>query len=485
MSEINGVATQDNLVAHMQSTIRALQSALASRATLAAHLGKAFGGDRDYYSVLGYDRTLTPEKYHGRYDRQDIASRIVTAYPDETWRLTPSIYEDDTDIDTVFEKAWKDMGRRLRVFHYFSRADVLACLGRFSLLFLGFNDARTVDQLANPVQGRGERRINYLSVYSERNIDIVELDENIASPTFGMPLIYEIDFNRQNHDNQQGTIRRKSMPKVRVHASRVIHIADDLLEDEIYGKPKLEGVYNLLDDMLKVVGGGAEIFWRSAQRDLIIEVNRDARLSDSDKATLREMTDDYVHGLKRVLGLENATAKTLPIDMASPRDNFDIILDLIAGATGIPKRILIGSERGELASSQDEANWADKNATRQVQYAEPIIVRAFIDRCINFRVLPTPKEGLDGYTVEWQPLITESENEKADRATKYADAVKKYTDGAASMVVPRQEFREVWLGLDPESPYEDDEILDAIESVDDDDEESTESETEDEDESAA
>jgi SPP1 gp7 family putative phage head morphogenesis protein len=102
--------------------------------------------------------------------------------------------------------------------------------------------------------------------------------------------------------------------------------------------------------------------------------------------------------------------------------------------------------------------------TRQSTHAEPTILRAFIDRMISTRVLPTPSEGPDGYTVEWQPLLTDDENEKADRIVKLTQAISAYANGAASAFVPVSEYREQILGWDPESPYEMEEIADSRES---------------------
>jgi uncharacterized protein len=469
MSEANGTHRGINeVVSVYNERLRLYESALTSRAHWAGLLGKAFGGKRDYYETLGYDYYLTAEKYHARYERQDIASRIVSAYPDETWRLEPCVYEDETKNDTAFEEAWKTLVKKLRVFHHMHRADILACLGRFSVLFLGFNDVSNIAGLEQPVSRRGARVINYLSSYGERHVEIVELDSNILSPRFGLPLIYEIDFDRAGSGARDVKRTQTSVGKKRVHWERLIHIADDVVEDDIYGIPKLRPVYNLLDDLLKVVGGGGETFWRNARKDLIVEVNSDARLSESDLTAIREKTEEYVHDLNRVLGLEGATTKALPVEVASPEGHFNIIMQLISGTTGIPARILLGSERGELASSQDAVNWAQQVMTRQASYAEPMVLRAFIDRLISTGVLVTPKKNADGYSVEWEPLLTENESEKAARAVQWTNAISTYANGAASAFVPVAEYREQFLGLDPESPYEMEEIAESRESEGDD-----------------
>jgi len=469
MAEANG--TQEDLnqiVSVYNERLRLYESALSTRARLAAQHGQAFGGKRDYYETLGYDKVLDAEKYHLRYERQDIASRIVNAYPDETWRLEPTVFEDETDNDTPFELAWKDLVKRLRVFHHLHRADILACLGRFSVLFLGFNDVSSIQGLQSPVSRREGRTVNFLSGYSERHVAVIELDNNISSPRFGLPLFYEIDFDRGGTDGQVRPQIQSSIGRQKVHWERLIHIADDVLEDDVYGIPKLRPVYNLLDDLMKVIGGGGETFWRNARKDLLIEVNSDAHLTASEREAMSDRVEEYMHDYQRFLGLEGATGKALPVEVASPEAHFKCIMQLISGTTGIPSRVLLGSERGELASSQDAVNWAQQNMSRQRSYAEPTVLRSFIDRLIATRVLLTPREGVEGYSVEWQPLLTEDESEKATRIMQLTSAISTYAGGAASAFVPVAEYREQILGWDAESPYEPEEVMDARESAEDD-----------------
>lgn len=469
MSEANGAQSYADLEYQVRSQeLQIMQSALASRARFAHLHGLAFGGERDYYAVLGYDRYLTPEKYYAKFRREGIASRIVSAYPDETWRLHPKVYEDDTDNETAFEAMWNTMQRKLRVFHYMHRADIQACLGRFAIMFLSFNDAMTAESLALPVSPGQGRSIVNISTFGEINVEVAEIDTQFGSPRQGLPLYYEIDFDRSDSKDRGSSDLIKKIGKKKVHWQRVIHLADDLLDDDIYGKPKLEGCYNYLEDLMKIIGGGGEAFWRNAKKDLIAEVDKDANFRDGERERLTERMDEYTHGFRPALVLEGMSGKSLPIEVADPKAQFDATIQLISGTTGIPKRILLGSEQGELASSQDAVNWAQKNMTRQSEYADPTIIRAFINRCILTGVLPTPMGGPEEFTVEWEPLLTEDEGQKADTLQKRTQAISTYANGAASVLVPFKEYREEFLGLDPVSPYESEESVDSADSAHDD-----------------
>ena len=455
-STTNGAA----FLAHAQSVIQ-------SRAALSGLLGKAFGGERDYYDVLGYTLNPTVDHYRSRYERQDIASRIVNAYPDETWRLWPSVWERKEEQATAFEVSWNRIAEQFKCYHYFHRLDRLVGLGRYGLLLLGFDDSGGLDQAVSP---GGRRVLRYLSLYSEEHAAIDQLDADGRSQRFGLPNRYRIDLSRStnltSNRNRNRVSRGTGNATQEVHFSRVLHVADGLTEDDVYGTPRLRPVLNLLDDLQKLIGGSAEAFWRSSSRDLIATVRDNAHLTPADEATYSEQLDEYVHGLRRILKLQGIDVEAITPETASPREAVDVVIEMMSATTGIPKRILTGSERGELASSQDASNWIARVEQRQKQFAEPVIIRPFIDRLIQMRVLPTPP---DGYFVEWPSLFPEDEGARADRIDKFASALAKIAGpGQVLTTFPLREIREQVLEWDPVSPYDTDE-QDAFDEEGDDD----------------
>jgi hypothetical protein len=467
MSEANGALSPAEIEYKIQQ-LKALESVLSSRRELAYQHGLAFGGKRDYVEVLGYKPVITPQDYYGRFKRQSIARRAVTIFPKETWRIPPKIWEDETEADTPFEKSIKEMEKRLRVNRQFYRADVLACMHHFSVLYVGFDDTPEISGLSREVQRADGRRVNFLMPFDERYVEIVEVETGTVSPRFGLPLIYEIDLDRGLAENNARVAReQRLLGKVPIHWSRIIHFADELIEDDIYGTPKLEAVFDLLDDLMKVVGGGAEMFWRSARKDLITEINSDANFSEADLALIKDSVEEWIHDINKSLVLGNAQAKSLAPAVASPKEHVEVIVALLASAIGVPQRKIWGSERGELASSQDENNFYAEVQARQVEYATDRL-RDYYDRCINYGVLPQPAGGPDGYTIEWEPLIVEDENEKADYALKMTQALKNVSDSAMLGSFPIEEIRTDIFKWDPEPAYELDETLDARESVGDD-----------------
>ena len=139
---------------------------------------------------------------------------------------------------------------------------------------------------------------------------------------------------------------------------------------------------------------------------------------------------------------------TLEQSIADPENIVDTELKLISGASNIPVRILTGSERGELASSQDENNWNHRVDERRLDFAEPLILRAFIDRLIDFGILPRPKNGL--YTVTWPDLDALSEKEQAEIAKSKTEAIAMYVKSGASILIPPTFFLTKIMGMSDE-----------------------------------
>lgn len=455
MAESNGHATFSPEQLQAMST-------LVGRATLAARLGWTFNGDRNLHQVLGYKSmgSLEYRDFKARYYRQDIANRIIKAYPEATWSQAPTVKEDDEDeTQTPFEQDWGSLSTRLPLLTLLERADILNNMGQYSVLFLGLSrQAVGLEQPARPVSGPDD--VLYVTPYSEEWATIERFDGNPASPTFGQPLLYRINFGR----NGGGRGARAALPvsSAMVHASRVIHIAEDCLDDDVYGVPRLEPIYDRLDDVLKVIGGSAEMFWKDAKRRLVLNLADTAQIPPLEEARIEEHVDQYMHGLRDFLRVQGMDVTNLAGNV--PRSDFlvAVLLDVIAGATGIPKRLLMGSERGELASTQDEAAWLQRIARRQQRFAEPQMLRALIDRLIGLRALRAP---VQPYQVEWPNLKSLSEEQRATIAQQTATAINTYASGLGNTVVPEPEFRERYLGL---LPYPEAEPLDLEPGEDDD-----------------
>ena len=403
-----------------------MQRTMLDNAAAMGYLGKSFQGDRDYYAKLGYPTELTFENFLAKYMREDIAARIVDFPPEETWGDGVTIL-DGTDADplddTPFAIAFAELSERLHLSHYCERADKMAGVGRYGAMLIGVAGD---GPLSTPVERvNSPADILYLRPYAELNADIGSFVSDPTNERYGLPEIYNITM--MSGANGQGTT---TLP---VHWTRVIHVAEGLLDNDVYGMPRLQRVYNKLDDLMKTVGGSAEATWKLMRKGGIFNLAPDARLSAEEEAAFEEQIDEADHGLRRYFQLRGMEYTDLGSDVVDPSGIVDLILSLISGTTGIPKRILIGSERGELASSQDEKNWAKRVAKRQRNWAHPVVLRPFVDRLIRWGALPAPTTGR--YHAKWWPLAETAELEQVEIAQGYSQVVERMAQPGVEQVV--------------------------------------------------
>lgn len=425
--------------------LRTMASALVGRAQLFSQLGgQQYGGDRDIYQALGYMEAPTFSDYFGRYQRQDIAKAVIDRPARATWQGPLLLQESSEAEETELEKEWKALEKRLGLKTRFQRVDRLSGIGSYGILLLGLDDISSKEKWASPVTA-GSRKLAYVKPYGEGTARIQSYVDDAKDPRFGLPFMYEITIS-DSVSGSNGTYTTTSST-VQVHYSRCIHIIDDVLENEVVGIPRLECIFNRLMDLEKIVGGDAEMYWRSARPGFQGKVDKDYQLTTEMREALKEQIDEYEHNLRRMLVNEGVTYEELKQQIADPASHVDIQLQMISSVTGIPKRILTGTERGELSSNQDAGEWRSYVEGRRLDHAEPHIVRPFVDKMIEIGVLPDPVD--EEYDVVWSDLYAKSEAERVKIGLDRSNSLRNYTSSPMSeSVVSPEAFFEYFLGLD-------------------------------------
>lgn len=406
-------------------------SDLVNRASLSGSAGLQFGTDRDLFNVLGYKKDLRPRDYRDRFERGGVAATIVEAAPQATWQRDPIIIEDsDPEVSTQFEEEVFELQERLHMWTVFKRADVLAGLGRYSVVLIG-----APGEMDQPLENASTDDIIYLAPYSEDEVKIDDVDEDPASSRFGHPTLYSFDLK-----SREQRIRSVSLHK-KVHWSRVIHIADGILDEHYIGTPRLKKCWNYLDDLEKIVGGGSEAFWIRINPGTQFNLDPEMEMTSDQLDALKEETEDFYHGIKRMIRTRGVNINTLQASVSAFNAQVDALLTLISATTRVPKRILMGSERGELASSQDRSNWADQISDRQTQYADPVIVRQALNRFQDIGVVSKVEE----YDIKWRDEDVLTDEEKAKIVDRLAGANRK----AGETIITGAEIRDIYLNLEP------------------------------------
>lgn len=412
-------------------------SELTSRINLATSLGLSHQGERDIYKTLGYPKEVHSKDLIAQWRRQDIARAIVDRPVKATWQGEVFITEPNIEDESVLEKEYKELDKRLGLKSIFARADRLAHLGRYAVMLLGFDDS-SKETWSQPVDTTGDRELKYVKVVSEHNADIKTWEKDPANERFGLPRLYEIKLQLPG---EQG--KTKSLD---VHYTRVVHITLDLLEDEVEGEPHTITAFNRLKDLEKLIGGSAEMFWRGARPGYAGSAKDDYKIDSTTEGELMDQLKEYENDLRRFIVAEGVDISSLEQQISDPKGHVEVQLKMLSALTGIPLRILMGSERGELASDQDDSTWKLWVQTRRGETAEPSIIRPFVDRLLEYGILSEPKDG--GYSVSWPNLFTMDESESADVAAKLSEALAKYSsDPMIEQNVPFEAFLKYFMNF--------------------------------------
>lgn len=421
-------------------------------------------GTRDIDKECGYPEAIGIVDYVRLYERGDIAARVVDIEPMECWKEYPTIYETEEERETPFEKAVDKLVSKTNLFSYLLRIDRISGIGRFGVLFLGFDDGREFNTPApgftdsKESEEVGKAKILYYRVFDESSVSISEYETDRKSPRYQLPKLYTLQFSNDPliGDSTASTVT-PATESVQVHWSRIIHIADNLTASELFGQPRMQNVYNRLLDLRKINGGAAEMFWKGGFPGYSFEVDPTAgEFSEEDKLALRSEAKDYSEGLRRYLTMVGVSVKSLAPQVADPKGHIDNVLRIIATTKGIPVQFFIGAESGNVSSIQNAKTWAERVAFRRHMYITPHIIRPTIDRLIQAGALPKPEDIPESdkgpaeegdYTVKWIPLATLTETERAQVAKDLTEALARYSTSGSEALVPLPEFLGKFLGF--------------------------------------
>ncbi|WP_435170812.1 anti-CBASS protein Acb1 family protein [Falsirhodobacter sp. 1013] len=376
-----------------------------------------FGGSvkQNFYKDFGWPEQLAFQQFYGMYQRNGLATAAVERTIGKTWESHPWLLEvqpEDHGDETTLEQ---DIRRRfglLRFWQALMEADRRSLVGEYAGVILRFADGLTMDRPVANVSGL-EGLVEVIPAWQGQLV-VGEWDQDETSPTYGKPLSFMF--------NETAVGDAKTNRQFRIHPDRVVIWSRD---GSTFGQSMLQPGYNDLLDMQKISGSGGEGFWKNAKSAPVLEVDKEARMQDMAEALgipveqivdkLDGVVTDWQTGLDSLLMLQGITAKTLNVTLPSPEHFHRIPLQSFAASVSMPMKILVGSQTGERASTEDAEEWAQTNMSRRMNIVIPNIM-AVIDRLERFGVLPDRDWSLD-----WADLTEASASEKIDRAAKMAD----------------------------------------------------------------
>jgi hypothetical protein len=177
-----------------------------------------------------------------------------------------------------------------------------------------------------------------------------------------------------------------------------------------------------------------------------IDIDPTVEMTEDEENQLSEELDELHHGFRRWVRTRGAKINPLSMPVAAFGANATAVLRLISGAAAIPQRLLLGSERGELASTQDRDNWADRIDERRARFAVPL-VRELIERLVKHGALPQPTVARP--FIIWPRMEEQTEGDKASMLGKLAAANLAMSQAGGGIILSGDELRDMVYGLDP------------------------------------
>ena len=379
-------------------------------------LGLTYEGKRDIYKIAGWPKSPKFPDYWIRYLRQPAARRVVDMPVQTTWRNPPYLVETDKEEEeTEFTRAFESMRKRLRLWHHFERVDKLARVGRYGVLMIGVRGS--TDQTLHRPMTRlsGPDDVLYLRPFHEGHAEVERLVSD-GSERHGLPEFYKVQLTSDVANFQSRTVR--------VHHSRTLHILEDALEDDVYGRPAMEPVLNPLVSLETVEAATQTSFWHLADKVLVATIDPKTKVDDTAKKALTEALGEMMHDTRRTVSAQGLTLSWLGSEIPDPSAASKLFMMEIAGTKGIPFRTMFGNETGERSSTEDQKQYLGSISERHERFAEPVLVRAFVDRMIDMGALTRPSTG---YEVVWPTLWETPEKDVAETDALVAKAAKDLT----------------------------------------------------------
>lgn len=411
-----------------------------------------YGGAQkhNHAADFGYPDQVSFELAFEAYCRNPLARAAVDKTVGKTWEDNPFLQEFQRDGteggDQGETKVEADIRQRfadLRIWQHMAEADRRGLVGAYSGLIMRFADSQPFKAPVTRVPGGMAGLVEVIPAW-EGQLTVSQWDTDETSETYGQPKMFQYAESAVGQQKQPRTFE--------IHPDRVIVWSRD---GTLNGRSALEPGYNALLDMEKIRGGGGEGFWKNAKSGLSLEIQENAKIEDMARAMnvaiedvvdkIDEQVEGFNKGFDKSLLLQGIKATPMQVTLPSPEHFFAVAAQSFAASWSIPMKVLIGSQTGERASTEDSEEWAKVNMGRRTNIVVHAIM-TFVNRLEKFGILP-PKD----WFLSWTDLTESSMGEKIDRAVKMADVNSKQPTG--EIVFTGDDIRAV-VGMEPLSDAE-------------------------------
>lgn len=399
--------------------------------------GQFPGAKHNHYKDFGFPENVTFDLLYSFYSRNSLAKAAVDKTTRKTWQDPPWLLEHPRDgsegavkKETRLEKAIRQHFSKIRFWTKLMEADRRSLVGRYSAVIIRVADGKPTSEPLEKVEGGLEALVDIIPVW-EGQIKVTKWDEDQLSATYGEPLMFEYDESASaaNQYTQNSGTQAKNR-KLTVHPSRVVIWSMDGTMDQ---ESALKAGINDLLSIEKIVGAGGEGFWKNAKQAPILEMDKEADIQKMARAmgisvedvadTMNQQVADWQKGFDELLMIQGMTARLPEIRLPDPEHFFMNALQSFAASFDIPLKVLVGTQTGERASTEDASQWNQTCNFRRKNTVIPNILQV-VQRLESCGIIKENPE----WFVDWTDLTESTMLEKIDRAGKMAKVNKDFGD---------------------------------------------------------
>jgi hypothetical protein len=400
----------------------------------------------DHYKDFGYPAEVTFELAYHVYTRTGLGAAGVDKTVAKTWQDAPWLQEfardnGDDRPETKLEAEIRKRFAELRVWQQLAEADRRGLVGAYAGVILQLADDQAFDRPVTRVNGGLEGLVEIIPAW-EGQLTISEWHTNQSdAKTYGKPKMFAF--------KEAAVDRSTAQPRqFNVHPDRVVIWSKD---GTVNGRSFLAPGYNDLLTLEKISGAGGEGFWKNAKSGLSLQIDKDANIANMAQAMnvevsevvdkMEEQVKDFNAGFDASLLMQGITATPMQVSLPSPEHFWAAPLQSFAASISMPLKILVGSQSGERASTEDAAEWNKTVMSRRTGVVIPNIMD-IVRRLVRFGILADKDWNLD-----WSDLTETSQEAKVALADKMADVNQKMKD-TGEFVFTTEEMRGV-TGREP------------------------------------
>ena len=429
------------------------------------YYGGFLGGSEKHqlYKDFGYPALLNSQLIYDLYKRSPLAKAAISLTLRRCWLDIPMLRRTDDELDAQ-EEALQAVFERSNFWQRFQDADRYSMIGCYGALILRLKDNKElkepVETVPNGIEGLEE-------IVPVRDMDIrvqtVHTDPNDPD-NYGKAEMYEYS------ELDAKGVRQRLVP---VHPDRVLIISPD---GTVRNRSALESGFNALVDIEKVRGAASEALYKNSRMGIHMNIIGESELDNAEgpqtldgmdgdtfAEQITKQLDKFNAKYENMIVTENMESTVLNTSMSGSehvmRNN---IMDF-AASFQIPFRILIGSQSGERAASEDALEWARTCQARRVNMLQPII-RKLIDRFIEWKMIDG--SGTMPWRIEWQSLTEATVAEQEARAKIMNESNSQAWTAGKRVTFTRDEVRDA-LGFKPLTDEQEQAELDKMQIMDD------------------